>query len=70
MIEERIREGFLKRDLKIEELENEILGIKTALIGAGFLTEEGLSLHTSYDRSKNSREDSDSSLIQKDERKR
>jgi hypothetical protein len=62
-LDERIRAGFEARDKRIDELEKEIFGLKTALIGAGFLTENGLALHTSFrikkDESKDTSENTD-----------
>jgi hypothetical protein len=47
-LEDKIRQGFEKRDRKIELLERRISGIETALLGAGVLKEKGLELHQSF----------------------
>jgi len=58
-LDERIRAGFEKRDARIDELEREISGLKTALIGAGFLTENGLALHICLEKKNESKDTSE-----------
>jgi hypothetical protein len=47
-LEDKIRQGFDKRDRKIELLERRISGIETALLGKEVVSKDTLEFHQSF----------------------